>query len=50
MNSYISTAYTFDHADAGKSLNITSAQTLEEYIIQQKEVTPLEGRTKIEEL
>ncbi|MDR1984897.1 MAG: bifunctional metallophosphatase/5'-nucleotidase [Prevotellaceae bacterium] len=50
MNSYISSSYVFDHKDAGKSLNITSAETLEEYIRQQKKVNPKAGRTRIEEI
>ncbi|MDR3227630.1 MAG: bifunctional metallophosphatase/5'-nucleotidase [Prevotellaceae bacterium] len=48
MNSYIAADYKFEHADAGKSLNITTAETLEEYIKQQKEVNPKPDRTKIE--
>jgi 5'-nucleotidase len=50
MNSYIASAYTFDHKDAGKSLYVVSAETLIEYIKQQKEVYPQPGRTKIEEI
>ena len=50
MNSYIASSYKFDHADEGKSLNIITAETLEEYIKQQKEVFPKPARTKIEEV
>jgi len=50
MNSYIASTYKFDHEDAGKSLNIITAETLEEYIKQQKEVYPKPNRTKIEEV
>jgi 2',3'-cyclic-nucleotide 2'-phosphodiesterase (5'-nucleotidase family) len=50
MNSYIASSYTFNHADEGKSLNIISAETLEEYIRQQKEVFPKPDRTKIQEV
>jgi 5''-nucleotidase/2'',3''-cyclic phosphodiesterase and related esterases len=48
MNSYISSSYKFDHKDAGKSLYMTSAETLEEYLKQQKEVKPSADRTKVE--
>ncbi|MDR2065224.1 MAG: bifunctional metallophosphatase/5'-nucleotidase [Prevotellaceae bacterium] len=50
MNSYIASSYKFDHADAGKSLNITSVETLIEYVKRQKEVNPEPDRTKIEEV
>ncbi|MDR1198518.1 MAG: bifunctional metallophosphatase/5'-nucleotidase [Prevotellaceae bacterium] len=50
MNSYIASSYKFDHADAGKTLSVTSVETLIEYLRQQKEVSPQAGRTKIEQL
>ncbi|MDR1553706.1 MAG: bifunctional metallophosphatase/5'-nucleotidase [Prevotellaceae bacterium] len=50
MNSYIASVYKFDHADAGKSLNVQSADALVEYVKQQKEVNPQPDRTKIEEM
>ncbi|MDR1349046.1 MAG: bifunctional metallophosphatase/5'-nucleotidase [Prevotellaceae bacterium] len=50
MNSYIASSYKFDHADAGKTLNVTSVETLIEYLKQQKEASPKADRTKIEQL
>ncbi|MDR2126831.1 MAG: bifunctional metallophosphatase/5'-nucleotidase [Prevotellaceae bacterium] len=50
INSYIASSYKFDHADAGKSLNVTSAEILIEYVKQQKEVYPQPDRTKIEKI
>ncbi|MDR0755271.1 MAG: bifunctional metallophosphatase/5'-nucleotidase [Prevotellaceae bacterium] len=50
MNSFIASAYKFDHKDAGKSLNVKSAVALVEYVKQQKEVNPQPDRTKIEEI
>ncbi|MDR2652117.1 MAG: bifunctional metallophosphatase/5'-nucleotidase [Prevotellaceae bacterium] len=50
MNSYIASSYKFEHADAGKSLNITSADVLIEYVKQQHEVNPKPDRTRVEEI
>lgn len=38
LNSYIASSYTFDHHDPGKSLFITTAQVLINYITDQKEI------------
>lgn len=38
LNSYIASSYTFDHHDSGKSLFITTAQVLINYITAQKEI------------
>lgn len=38
MNSYIASSYKFDHADAGKSLFITTAQAMIKYLKEKKEI------------
>ncbi len=38
MNSYIASSYKFQHKDPGKSLFVTTAQTLIDFIINQKQV------------
>lgn len=38
MNSYISSSYKFDHADPGKSLFITTAQSMINFLKEKKEV------------